>query len=65
MNITGMPEPTTLVALILAFGVAPLVAMTVQQTPPNMVLNDIAIILSVYIMAPVGIEVPDAPRQRP
>jgi type III secretion protein R len=83
MNATGMPEPMTLVALILAFGVAPFVAMMVtsytklvivfgllrtalglQQTPPNMVLNGIAIILSVYIMAPVGMEVADALRHQ-
>lgn len=83
MNMNGMPEPMTLVALILAFGVAPFVAMMVtsytklvivfgllrtalglQQTPPNMVLNGLAIILSVYIMAPVGMEVADALRHR-
>jgi len=80
---TGLPEPMTLVALILAFGIAPFVAMMVtsytklvivfgllrtalglQQTPPNMVLNGIAIILSIYIMAPVGMDVADALRNR-
>ena len=35
-------------------------AMGVQQTPPNMVLNGIALILSVYIMAPVLLEASDA-----
>jgi len=79
----GLPEPVTLVALIVAFGVAPFVAMMVtsytklvivfgllrtalglQQTPPNMVLNGLAIILSVYIMAPVGMDVADALRNR-
>lgn len=79
----GLPEPVTLVALIVAFGVAPFVAMMVtsytklvivfgllrtalglQQTPPNMVLNGLAIILSVYIMAPVGMEVADTLRNR-
>lgn len=79
----GLPEPVTLVALIVAFGVAPFVAMMVtsytklvivfgllrtalglQQTPPNMVLNGLAIILSVYIMAPVGMDVADALRTR-
>jgi type III secretion protein R len=83
MNAAGLPEPMTLVALILAFGVAPFVAMMItsytklvivfgllrtalglQQTPPNMVLNGIAIILSVYIMAPVGMEVADALQHR-
>ncbi len=80
---SGLPEPVTLVALILAFGVAPFVAMMVtsytklvivfgllrtalglQQTPPNMVLNGLAIILSIYIMAPVGMEVADGLRSR-
>ena len=29
-------------------------AMGVQQTPPNMVINGLAVILTVYIMAPVA-----------
>lgn len=80
----GLPEPLTLVALIVAFGVAPFVALMVtsytklvivfgllrtalglQQTPPNMVLNGIAIVLTIYIMAPVGMAVSDALRSRP
>lgn len=79
----GLPDPLTLAALILAFGVAPFVAMMatsytklvivfgllrtalgLQQTPPNMVLNGIAIVLSIYIMAPVGMEIGDALRGR-
>ena len=79
----SLPEPLTLVALIVAFGVAPFVALMMtsytklvivfglmrtalglQQTPPNMVLNGLAIILSIYIMAPVGMEVADALRGR-
>ena len=79
----GLPEPLTLVALIVAFGVAPFVALMVtsytklvivfgllrtalglQQTPPNMVLNGIAIILTIYIMAPVGMEISDTLRSR-
>ena len=31
-------------------------ALGLQQTPPNMVLNGLAIILSVYVMYPVGLE---------
>src|SRR6185369_12922348 len=31
-------------------------ALGVQQVPPNMVLNGIAIIVSVYIMAPVAMD---------
>ena len=77
----SMPDPLTLIALIVAFGLAPFVALMVtsytklvivfgllrtalglQQTPPNMVLNGIAIILSVYIMAPVGMDVADSLR---
>lgn len=73
-----MPEPATLIALIVAFGLAPFVALMMtsytklvivfgllraalglQQTPPNMVLNGLAIILSIYIMAPVGQEIGD------
>jgi len=30
-------------------------ALGVQQVPPNMVLNGIAVLVSVYVMAPVGI----------
>jgi len=79
----SLPEPLTLVALIVAFGVAPFVALMMtsytklvivfgllrtalglQQTPPNMVLNGLAIILTIYIMAPVGMEVTDALRGR-
>jgi len=79
----GLPEPLTLVALIVALGVAPFVALMMtsytklvivfgllrtalglQQTPPNMVLNGLAIILSIYIMAPVGMATADALRNR-
>ncbi|MGU7843997.1 type III secretion system export apparatus subunit SctR [Burkholderia sp. AW33-5] len=31
-------------------------ALGVQQVPPNMVLNGIAILVSLYVMAPVGME---------
>ncbi len=34
-------------------------ALGVQQVPPNMVLNGIAIIVSVYIMAPLGMDAYD------
>jgi len=80
---TSLPDPLTLVALIVGFGVAPFVALMMtsytklvivfgllrtalglQQTPPNMVLNGLAIILSIYIMAPVGMEVADSLRGR-
>ena len=81
--VSSLPDPVTLVALIVAFGIAPFVALMMtsytklvivfgllrtalglQQTPPNMVLNGLAIILSIYVMAPVGMEVGDALRGR-
>ena len=76
-----LQDPVTLVSLIVAFGVAPFVALMMtsytklvivfgllrtalglQQTPPNMVLNGLAIILSIYIMAPIGMDIGDALR---
>jgi len=35
-------------------------ALGVQQVPPNMVLNGLAIIVSAYVMAPVGMEAYEA-----
>jgi type III secretion protein R len=35
-------------------------ALGVQQVPPNMVLNGIALILTVYVMAPIGSQAWDA-----
>jgi type III secretion protein R len=35
-------------------------ALGLQQTPPNMVVNGLAIILSVYVMYPVGLEMAEA-----
>ena len=32
-------------------------ALGIQQTPPNMVLTGLAVILSAFIMAPVGVNV--------
>jgi type III secretion protein R len=37
-------------------------ALGLQQTPPNLVLNGLAIILSVYVMYPVGLEMAEAAR---
>ena len=34
-------------------------ALGLQQTPPNVVLNGLAIILSLYVMYPVGVEMSD------
>jgi type III secretion protein R len=35
-------------------------ALGLQQTPPNLVLNGLAIILSIYVMYPVGLEMAEA-----
>jgi type III secretion protein R len=37
-------------------------ALGLQQTPPNVVMNGLAIILSIYVMYPVGLEMVDAAR---
>ena len=47
---------TSYTKLVIVFGLLR-TALGLQQTPPNMVLNGLAIILSIYIMAPVGMEV--------
>lgn len=38
-------------------------ALGIQQIPPNMVINGLAIILSLYVMAPIGQDVYDIARQ--
>lgn len=40
-------------------------ALGVQQVPPNMVLNGIAIIISIYVMAPVTMEAQERMQQAP
>jgi type III secretion protein R len=40
-------------------------AIGVQQVPSNMVINGIAMIISAYIMAPIGMEAMDAMRAKP
>ena len=39
-------------------------ALGLQQTPPNVVLNGLAIILSVYMMYPIGIEISEIADQQ-
>jgi type III secretion protein R len=39
-------------------------ALGLQQVPPNMVINSLAIILSIYVMAPIGMHAADALRDR-
>jgi type III secretion protein R len=39
-------------------------ALGLQQVPPNMVLNGIAIVLTLYVMAPVGMDAGDNMRKR-
>ena len=40
-------------------------AIGVQQVPSNMVINGIALIISAYVMAPIGMEAMDALKARP
>lgn len=40
-------------------------ALGIQQVPPNMVLNGIAIIISIYVMAPVAMEAADQIQNAP
>jgi type III secretion protein R len=39
-------------------------ALGLQQVPPNMVINSLAIILSIYVMAPIGMHTADALKGR-
>lgn len=54
---------TCFTKLVIVFGLLR-TALGLQQTPPNMVINGIAMVLTVYIMAPLGMEVGDALRGR-
>lgn len=49
---------TSYTKLVVVFGLLRS-APGIQQVPPNIVLNGIALILSVYIMAPVGMDIGD------
>lgn len=40
-------------------------ALGVQQVPPNMVLNGIAILVSVYVMAPIGMSAMESMQHHP
>jgi type III secretion protein R len=53
---------TCFTKLVVVFGLLR-AALGIQQVPPNMVLSGIAMILSIYIMAPVGMDAADALRQ--
>src|SRR5688572_20624455 len=39
-------------------------ALGLQQIPPNLVLNGLALVLSIYIMAPLGLRIMDSAEQR-
>lgn len=39
-------------------------ALGLQQIPPNLVLNGLALVLSMYIMAPLGLQIMQAAEQR-
>lgn len=53
---------TSYTKLVVVFGLLRS-ALGIQQVPPNIVLNGVALILSVYIMAPVGMDVSDSLKQ--
>ncbi|MBL6080031.1 type III secretion system export apparatus subunit SctR [Belnapia sp. T18] len=55
---------TTYLKLVVVMGLVRN-ALGVQNVPPNMALNGIAIVLTLYIMAPVGHQAYDAVRDRP
>ncbi|HEY4297161.1 MAG TPA: type III secretion system export apparatus subunit SctR, partial [Paraburkholderia sp.] len=54
---------TSYTKLVVVFGLLRS-ALGIQQVPPNIVLNGIALILSVYIMAPVGMDIGDNLKQQ-
>ena len=54
---------TSYTKLVVVFGLLRS-ALGIQQVPPNIVLNGIALILTVFIMAPVGMEMVDNLRGR-
>ena len=39
-------------------------ALGLQQVPPNLVVNGLALVLSMYIMAPLGVQISQAAEQR-
>ena len=39
-------------------------ALGLQQTPPNLVINGLALILSVYVFYPVGLQMSDLAEKR-
>ena len=49
---------TSFVKLIVVFHILRN-ALGIQQTPPNIVLNGIAVIITIFIMAPIGMEIKD------
>jgi type III secretion protein R len=53
---------TSYTKLVVVFGLLRQ-ALGVQQVPPNLVLNSIALILSLFIMAPIGMAIRDALQQ--
>ncbi|MFP4591912.1 type III secretion system export apparatus subunit SctR [uncultured Ralstonia sp.] len=54
---------TSYTKLVVVFGLLRS-ALGIQQVPPNIVLNGIALILTVFIMAPVGMQMADNLRGR-
>jgi type III secretion protein R len=64
MNLSEL-SPATIIVLVISIAIAPFVAVMVtsftknalglQQVPPSVVVNGLAIILSIYVMYPVGL----------
>lgn len=55
---------TSYAKIVIVFGLLRM-ALGTQQVPPNMVLNGLAIVLSVFILAPVGQDIGQAISQLP
>ncbi len=54
---------TSYTKLVIVFGLMRL-ALGTQQVPPNLVMNAMAVVLTVFVMAPVGTEVAKAASER-
>lgn len=54
---------TSYTKLVIVLGLLRM-ALGTQQTPPNMVINGLAIVLTVFIMAPVGFKLQESVQQR-
>jgi type III secretion protein R len=55
---------TSYTKLVIVFSLVRM-AIGTQQTPPNIVLNSLALIISAYVMAPIGMQAAQALESRP